>query len=139
MIPVARTNSLRIQVFKGEIVVYDLRQEKAICLNVIAALIWQYCNGKNTIIGIAKLLEKEINSQTAINWHQLVWLSIEQLEHFSLIDRYLQTKSKNFLGIQNINLNTDLIESQNKLATSKLIPFVTSFLMPKSKIQLTDD
>lgn len=47
-IPLARTADLVIEGIDDELLVYDLRSNRAHCLSATAASVWQVCDGKNT-------------------------------------------------------------------------------------------
>lgn len=82
MKPLARKNDLVIQEIGGEILVYDLRTNKAICLNQTSALVWQNCDGKKDAMEIAQQIEKELGSN--VN-EDFVWFAVNQLEKENLL------------------------------------------------------
>ena len=47
--PTARRDDLVVQETDDEILVYDLRSNKASCLNPTAALVWKQCDGKKNV------------------------------------------------------------------------------------------
>ena len=53
LVPKARHNKLVIQELEDEVLVYDLERNQAHCLNRTAALIWEHCDGKQTVWGLA--------------------------------------------------------------------------------------
>lgn len=83
MKPIARRDDLVIQEVGGEILVYDLRTNKAICLNQTSALIWQNCDGKKDAVEIAQGIEKKLGSNVS---EDFVWFAINQLKDESLLD-----------------------------------------------------
>jgi len=91
MIPLARTNNLLITQVGEEVIVYDRERDTAHCLNAMAARVWHYCDGQNTVEDIAKLLEEdlEVSADEDVDWRGLVWLTLEELERFYLIQEYL--------------------------------------------------
>ena len=92
MIPVARKENLLITEVGQELIVYDEERNTAHCLNPVAAKVWHYCDGKNTIKDIAQLLEDEVKQPVdqAMNVRELVDLTLEELERFHLIEGYVQ-------------------------------------------------
>jgi len=74
-----------------EVIVYDRERDTAHCLNAMAARVWHYCDGQNTVEDIAKLLEEdlEVSADEDVDWRGLVWLTLEELERFYLIQEYL--------------------------------------------------
>lgn len=90
MIPVARTDKLLIQEVGNELIVYDQTNNSSHCLNNMAARVWDLCDGQNTVSDIANLLEKELDFPTDfdVDIRGLVWLALEELEHYKLIKEY---------------------------------------------------
>lgn len=91
MIPLARTNNLLISQVGEEVIVYDRERDTAHCLNAMAARVWHYCDGQNTVEDIAKLLSEdlEVSADEDVDWRGLVWLTLEELQRFYLIQEYL--------------------------------------------------
>ncbi len=87
MIPIARTEKLLIQEVGNELIIYDRERNASHCLNPMAAQVWHYCDGQNTIKDIAKLLEKELNQD--VDTQQLVWQALKDLERCHLIEEYI--------------------------------------------------
>ena len=86
--PIARKDDLVIQEVGEEILVYDLRTNKAICLNQTSALVWQNCDGKKDAMEIAKKIEKELGSNVS---EDFVWFAVNQLEKENLL---IENKNK---------------------------------------------
>ena len=74
--PVSRTDELVVQELNGEVLIYDLRENKAFCLNETSALVWQACDGSKTVAEIGKQLGNE----------DLVWLALNDLRKENLVD-----------------------------------------------------
>jgi hypothetical protein len=81
--PVARTESLIVKEVDGETLVYDLKTDKAHCLNETAARVWKNCDGEKTVSDIAHVLSRE--TKTNVN-DDLVWLALDQLQKSKLIE-----------------------------------------------------
>ena len=80
--PRARKEDLIIKEVDGEILVYDLANDKAHCLNQTAARIWKNCDGNRTVTELAALLAAETNSTVP---DEVVWMALDQLEKFGLL------------------------------------------------------
>ena len=82
-----KPKSRRVQIVEqevdGEILIYDLRADKALCLNKTSALIWQACDGKRTVAQISDLLGKQLQTRTN---EDIVWLALDQLSKEKLIE-----------------------------------------------------
>lgn len=82
--PLARKNDIVIQEFGDEILIYDLRANKAFNLNKTSTLIWQLSDGGKTVAEIADALALKFNSP--IN-EEFVWLGLERLQRENLIEK----------------------------------------------------
>lgn len=74
--PLSRKEDLVIQDMNGEILIYDLRENKAFCLNETSALVWQACDGNNSVAEIGKQVGSE----------DVVWLALDELKKERLIE-----------------------------------------------------
>ncbi len=45
--PIARKKDVVVQELPDEVLIYDLKSNKAMCLNEISAFVWHNCDGKN--------------------------------------------------------------------------------------------
>lgn len=81
--PVARTESLIVKEVDGETLVYDLKTDKAHCLNDTAARVWKNCDGRKSVSEISEQLSTESNTSVE---DELVWLALDQLEKFKLLE-----------------------------------------------------
>jgi hypothetical protein len=112
-LPRARTEGLVINELTEEVLVYDLKRDKAHCLNHTAAAVWKLCDGHMSAAQIAELLRRqsadgsrqepkrgssptvregsEIRGQRSevsdqAMTEQMVWLALEQLGHDHLLE-----------------------------------------------------
>ncbi|MBS1807098.1 MAG: PqqD family protein [Acidobacteria bacterium] len=83
LLPQARTNNLVTQEMPDEILVYDLKNHKAHCLNQTAAAVWKYCDGKTSVTEIAALIKQDINQTID---ETSVWQAIERLSNVNLLE-----------------------------------------------------
>lgn len=58
--PQTRGNDLAVQTIDQQVLVYDFRTNKAYCLNQTSSMIWNLCNGKNSITEIAGQLSRNL-------------------------------------------------------------------------------
>lgn len=121
MKPIARKNDLVIQETGGEILVYDLRTNKAICLNQTSALVWQNCDGTKDALEIAQEMEKVIGKP--VN-EDLVWFAVNQLKKENIIENS-ESLPKEFDGFS----RREIIK---RFGTASLvaIPVVASLVAP---------
>ncbi|MEP6707429.1 MAG: PqqD family protein [Pyrinomonadaceae bacterium] len=82
LLPLARTEALVVKELHDEMLVYDLKRDKAHCLNPTAASVWKRCDGKLAVTDMASLLEKELKLPVK---DEIVWLAVQQLNKFHLL------------------------------------------------------
>ncbi len=121
MKPIARKDNLVIQEMGGEILVYDLLTDRAICLNQTSALVWQNCDGKKNTLEIAGNLEKEFGAPVK---EELVRFAITQLEKQELLENK-EDFSNGFNG-----LSRREVVKKIGLTSMIALPIVTSLVAP---------
>jgi hypothetical protein len=82
-LPRAVTKDFVIRELDDETLVYDIRRDKAHCLNRTSALVWNCCDGKTSAAQAARSLQNELD--VAIDT-DLIWLAVKQLERFHLVE-----------------------------------------------------
>jgi hypothetical protein len=80
--PLARTEQLIVKEVDDEVLVYDLKTDKAHCLNATAAQVWKYCDGEKSVTDITAALSQDSGSQVE---EGVVWLALDQLQNFKLL------------------------------------------------------
>lgn len=124
-IPKARKKGLVIQEMPDEVLVYDLDEHKAHCLNSTAAKVWQACDGEKEIFEIAKLLNNT-DSKVA---EDLVWLAIDQLNQNNLLENEVSSK---FEGMT----RRDVIKKVG-IAAAVSLPIISILSFPSSALAVT--
>ncbi|MEZ5346402.1 MAG: PqqD family protein [Pyrinomonadaceae bacterium] len=82
--PLARTADLVVQGSGSETLTFDIRTNKACCLNETSALIWKLCNGKRRVSEISD----EMTKQLKIRFDEdLVWFALEELDRNDLLEK----------------------------------------------------
>ena len=81
--PLSRKDNIVVQEMEGEVLIYDLSTNKAVCLNQTSTLIWQACDGSKTPAEISAFISKKLNSPAN---EDLVWLALDQLKKEKLIE-----------------------------------------------------
>ena len=82
-VPVTRKNDIVVQQLKDETLVYDLKSNKAYCLNETSALVWGLCNGKRTVSDISDEMTKA--TKTLIR-EEFVALALDQFDKDELLE-----------------------------------------------------
>lgn len=120
-LPQARRSRLVVQELPGELLVYDLDNHRAYCLNQTAALIWNSCDGRRTVKELAQLLEKETGSP--VN-ERIIWFALERLERSGLL------KERIALPIFKERMTRRELARMLGFATAALVPLITSIVAP---------
>ncbi len=87
IIPRARKEGLIVRVLGEETLVYDLKRDRAHCLNRLAALTWRHCDGKTTVPELISRLEDEL---PASGKEDLVLSALHQLSQAHLLQENLK-------------------------------------------------
>lgn len=119
--PKGRVNELVVQEHKGELLIYDLNNHKAYCLNPTSAIIWNLCDGNNSVADITKQAGKKLKQSVT---DDLVWLAIDQF------------KEENLLSVsQEIEIKFDGLSRREVIrkvgfASIIALPVITSLVAP---------
>jgi hypothetical protein len=118
--PRARRDGLVIEELPDEVLVYDLKRDKAHCLNPIAVLVWRHCDGETSLTEMVRLLQAEL--KTPVD-EELVWFAFDQLEKSHLLQQRLMRPAGGSLS------RRELVRRLGLTAAAAL-PLITSILAP---------
>ncbi len=121
--PISRKDNLVVQKIDNEIMIYDLIDNKAFCLNETSAMVWQLCDGEKSPLEMSKILSDKIGSKAN---EDLVWFAVDQLKKENLIENGNEQTSP-FSGMN----RRDIIKKVG-LTTMIALPFVASLAAPQS-------
>src|SRR5215510_13983365 len=88
--PTARKKDIVTQEADNEILVYDLKTQKAHCLNQISAAIWMKCDGRTSVETMVADLSNEIRAKIS---DEVVLLALNQLSKAKLLDNFDETQT----------------------------------------------
>ena len=80
--PMSRQDDIVVQETNGEILIYDLRANKAFCLNETSALIWKACDGTRNVSDLSKHVSQQMKADAN---DDMVWFALEQLKKEKLL------------------------------------------------------
>jgi hypothetical protein len=81
-LPFLRTENLVVKELPSELLIYDLEENKAFCLNETARLVMDECDGTQTIDEAIKSLNHKLNAKMS---EEMVWMVIEQFKKSNLL------------------------------------------------------
>ncbi len=84
LMPRARQDELVVEELPDEILVYDLKRHKSLCLNPTAALVWRRCDGRTSVAEVAALLEEQWAAPTD---EAVVWMALDRLGRAHLLSK----------------------------------------------------
>lgn len=119
--PVSRKDNLVVQEANGELLIYDLNDNKAYCLNETSSLIWNLCDGKSSISDISRSLGKQLNASVD---EGLVWLALEQMKKEKLIQNEV-TAPAQYAGLS----RREVIKKVG-LGSMIALPIISSLIAP---------
>lgn len=117
--PLARRKDLVTQDVSDELLIYDLLTDKAYCLNRSAALVWKFCDGKNSIDDVVRRFEETGGGSVG---KEFVWVALGQLNDSGLLDSPIPRR---FQG----RSRRELIKTLG-LASAVAVPLVASLVVP---------
>lgn len=79
---IARKTELIVKELSNEVLLYDLKSQKAHCLNETAAFVWNHCDGQTTADQIARLMEKEWRTPVR---GEVIWFTLNKLSRADLL------------------------------------------------------
>jgi hypothetical protein len=120
--PLAKRSKLVVRELADETLVYDVEGHRAHCLNRTAALVWELCDGRNTVSGIAGQMGERLSARVP---EEVVRLALEQLA-----DRGLLAPG-DFQPAPPVNLvSRRAMMRRLGLAAAVALPLVTSVISP---------
>jgi Coenzyme PQQ synthesis protein D (PqqD) len=116
-----RESDLVVQDLKSEILIYDLRIDKAFCLNFTAAIVWRLCDGKRSAAEMSQLISEKLESPVS---EDFIWLALDQLKRENLLATPEVIKNK-FAGLSRRELAKKI-----GLGSMIALPLITSVVAP---------
>lgn len=83
--PIARQQDIVVQQTNEEVLLYDLIDNKAYCLNETSAAIWELCDGNRSVTEMNVKLSEKMKESTS---EELVWLALDQLKKEKLLTNH---------------------------------------------------
>lgn len=81
--PLSRKANLVVRELENEVLIYDLKIHKAYSLNQTSALVYQFCDGTNSVAEIRELMSRELKTLVS---EDLVWLALKELRRQNLLE-----------------------------------------------------
>ncbi len=79
----ARSSEILTKEIGDETLIFDLRENKAFCLNETAVLVWNMCDGKRSVEQIREAFAERTSLEIE---EDFIWLALEQLRKENLLE-----------------------------------------------------
>lgn len=119
--PIARTNDLVVQNSNDEILIYDLIEHRAICMNRTLVAVWGACDGTRSPEEIAAYLSD--NEQGTINT-DVVHLALMQLSENSLL------AENDSFSLLSSNMSRRKLIRNAAIAATIALPVISNLVAP---------
>lgn len=112
-----------VQELENELLVYDLKINKAFCLNETSAMIYQLCDGKKTVAEISDLMSRKLKTLVS---EDFVWLALSDLKRDGLLENDAEL-DKYFAGMS----RREMVRKVG-FASMIALPLVLSVISPSA-------
>src|SRR5262245_671974 len=124
--PTARRDDLVVQETDNEVLVYDLKSNKASCLNSTASLVWNHCDGRKDVGEITKAVSAFTGSKVSTD---VVNLALSQLSKSRLLkDQYTFDAGPDRVSRREVIKKIGL-------SSAVALPVVVTLLAPEARAQ----
>lgn len=80
--PIGLKNNILVRELEAELLLYDLDRDKAFCLNETALLIWNFCDGENSVEDIRSKVGSRLKTPVS---EDLIGLALDSLKNEKLL------------------------------------------------------
>ncbi len=122
-LPLARKSDLVMQEVGDELLVYDLKTNKAYCLNETSAQIWLLCDGKNSVSEIAKKMSEQMKTEIT---EDFIRIALDQLNKDEILEDGLEIR---FNGLS----RREIIRKVG-FASVAAMPIISSVVAPEGSM-----
>jgi hypothetical protein len=114
-----------VRQLSDEFLLYDKATNKAHCLNQSAADIWHLCDGKRTVVDIARVLQKQSKSPVD---EQMLWVALIEFQNAGLLRNDIPG-----LHAGRGMSRRDAVRRVGATAAALAVPVIASVLVPKAE------
>lgn len=119
--PISLKQNMLVQELEKELLLYDLDRDKVFCLNETSLLIWNLCDGENSVEDIRRKIGSKL--KTPVN-EELIWLTLDELKSKKLLSNH-QEVAIDFNGLS----RREVIKKVG-LATMTALPLIMTITSP---------
>lgn len=119
--PISRMDNIVTQESSNELLIYDLKTNKACCLNETSSIVWNNCDGKNSISDIKNKLSEKLKTEAS---EDMVLLALEELRKNNLLAE--ESAAVSYLN----GMSRRQLIRQTALASLIALPLISSVVAP---------
>lgn len=121
--PIARKANLVVRELENEVLLYDLSTHKAYSLNQTSALVYQLCDGTNSVSDVSALMSRELKTVVS---EEVVWLALKELKRQNLLE------NGEALSVQVARLSRRELLKNAQLTSMAMLPVIISIIAPQA-------
>lgn len=121
--PKSKTDNLVTMNLENESLIYDLKNNRAYCLNKTSAMVWESCDGKTSTSEISNLLSYKLKTLVS---EEFIWLALDELKKNNLLE------NGEILNNYFPNLSRREIVKKIGLASMVALPIISSIVAPSA-------
>ena len=121
--PISRKTNIVVQEFETEVLIYDLKINKAYCLNQTSALVYQLCDGTKSVAEISNLMSRKLKMLVS---EDFIWLALDGLKKDNLLENNEQFE------INFNSLSRRQIIKKVGFASMLMLPIISSVIAPSA-------
>lgn len=129
MLPSVRRNNLVVETLGNEILIYDLGNDQASCLNPTASLVWKFADGKTSVAEIAEHMSRELGTTVDAS---VVLYALEQLDRKHLLSESFETPP-----LSKKLTRRDFLVKAGMVGAAVAIPVIISIAAPQPAMAAT--
>jgi hypothetical protein len=119
--PLSLKNNIIVQELDKELLLYDLERDKVFCLNETSLLIWNLCDGENSIEDIRRKVSEQLKTPVS---DEMIWLALHSLKNEKLLSNHQEIEI-NFNGLS----RREMIKKVG-LSTMIALPLISTIVSP---------
>ena len=123
--PIQRKDNIVLQKLENETLLYDLKTNKAFCLNETSAMVWEFCDGNRSVSEMSREMSKQLKTLVS---EDFVYLALDQLNKDGLLE-HCDERNNYFAGLSRR-------EAIRKVGFASVValPVISSLVAPEASM-----
>ena len=121
--PIGLSQNILTQELDKELLLYDLSRDKVFCLNETSSIIWNLCDGENSVEDIRRKVSIKLKTNIG---EEMIWLALDKLKENQLLSNHQEVE------INFNNLSRREVIRKAGLSTMIALPLILSIVSPNA-------